>query len=107
TLIIECKKNNPDFVKWIFFPKTSQGPQAVISPQIENSPRPDEAVGWTVRSSLRTGLFVTELAADEARETRADYRSYQRNDKTKTSNAAITDAAYQVALATQAIYYEE
>jgi len=107
TLIIECKKNNPDFVKWVFFPKPSEHIYTIVSSQIENSLRPTEEAGWVSQSSLRNGPFASQRLADEARETRGDYRSYQKNDKTKTSNASITDAAYQVALATQAINHNE
>jgi hypothetical protein len=44
---------------------------------------------------------------NDAREVRGDYTEYKGANKTKTSNAAIQDAAYQVALATRAIVYEE
>jgi hypothetical protein len=47
--------------------------------------------------------FVTD-----ARETRGHYQSHKKQqDKTKTSNAAITDAAMQIALATQSVHAEE
>jgi hypothetical protein len=47
------------------------------------------------------------FVADDARETRGTYSQYTKGDKTKTSNAAISDAAYQVAIGTQAISSEE
>jgi hypothetical protein len=46
--------------------------------------------------------------SDEARETRANYLEWKHSgNKTKTSNAAIQDAAYQVSLAKQAVVYED
>lgn len=52
-----------------------------------------------------TGNFVI---ADEARETRANYLKLRNTgDKTKTSNKAIQEAAYQVSLAKQAVLHEE
>ncbi len=108
TLLIECKKNNPEFVNWIFFPKRTQptGRPVVLS-QIENTVREAPHTGWTSQIALNwadTSLIV----ADEARETRGSYtQHHQRSDKTKTSNAAIIDAAHQVALAHQAIVAEE
>jgi hypothetical protein len=47
--------------------------------------------------------------ANEARETRGNYLDYRGQDrqKTRTANDAVTDASYQIALATQAITFEE
>jgi hypothetical protein len=47
------------------------------------------------------------VVADEFRETRSSYTAYKKNDKTRTSNTAITEAARQVSLALQAIAMEE
>ena len=107
-LLIECKKNNPEFVDWVFFqkPQDRAGKDFIIS-QIENTPRNPPATGWVTNSSMRhlTSNFVV---ADEARETRANYRDLKNNSsKTKTSNAAIQDAAYQVSLAKQAVANED
>jgi hypothetical protein len=59
-----------------------------------------------VRSKISAKIF------SEARETRGNYQELRNNQKqnnqlTRTTNAAITDAAYQVALATKAIWVEE
>jgi hypothetical protein len=62
--------------------------------------------GWDAQASLRQ-LNLSIPTADEARETRGSYLTYQKKDKTRTSNAAVSDAAYQIALATQAIVSEE
>ena len=45
--------------------------------------------------------------ANDSREVRGDYAKHQSSVKTKTSNAAIQDAAYQVALANRAIVGED
>ncbi len=110
-LLVECKKNNPEYVDWIFFPKSLHRP-------IKTTVRVLESRFVTFRTQginpyipfPRLQELLTDLViADEARETRGDYQSRSRNDRqlTKTSNAAITDAATQIALATQAILYQE
>jgi hypothetical protein len=113
SLLIECKKNNPDFVDWIFFPKPTESDSwrhTICVPHILTGGDPIPAsVGqkWETKTSLRT--FQTSMpVADEAREVRGDYLRYKNNhDKTKTSNTAIADAAHQVALASQFIFLEE
>lgn len=107
-LLVECKKNNPDYVNWVFF---QRGASAAANPfviaQIENTPREPPASGWNTKTSIlsRTSSYVV---CDEARETRGDYLSYKNSaNKTKTSNSSVQDAAYQIALATQAIVNEE
>ncbi|HET8631921.1 MAG TPA: hypothetical protein VFL91_31230 [Thermomicrobiales bacterium] len=105
TLLIECKKNNPSFVNWIFFPKDSGASGSIYRiHEIENVPH--GSPGWAVRSMIRSQL-TTSLIASEARETRGSYKQFKGGDKTKTSNTAVSEAAYQVALATQAIFAEE
>src|SRR5437764_14871697 len=47
------------------------------------------------------------LIADEARETKGDYQKIKQQDRTRTANAAITDAATQIAIATQALMQQE
>lgn len=105
TLIIECKKNNPEFIDWIFFPSVRRVSQNISLPFLNN--QKNEANSWDVSSSLQQLPFDIVIT-DEARETRGQYQSStDKKTKTKTSNAAISDAAYQVALATQAIHIEE
>ena len=54
--------------------------------------------------ALPSGFVI----ANDARETRSNYKDIKNNDrKTKTSNAAIQEAAYQISLATQAILHED
>ncbi len=107
-LPVECKKNNPDFINWIFFKKFRPPRDLFNISQVENTPRDPPTVGWSTSSSIRTVQAVSSLPlGDEGRETRGTYSAYSAKDKTKTSNAAIQDAAYQVALATQAIAQED
>lgn len=113
TLLVECKKNNPELVEWIFFPA---GPRQLnYFPCVETQSAQSHVNEPEVRAHLlQAALDLT--VADEARETREAYREYwaQQKDKTKppkdmtkTSNDAITKATHQIALATQAIVAEE
>jgi hypothetical protein len=106
-LPIECKKNNPDFIDWIFFPKKGNPTikQIVVS-VVDNSEVKTPADPRQYNLSLVKVPFLAPWV-DEARETRGSYLSVKGGDKTKTSNKAIADAAYQVALATHAICAEE
>lgn len=105
-LLIECKKNNPEFVNWVFFPKRHQSESNLFYFHQLEMKRYPEAEGSYPEQSFGVSApgFVI---ADEARETRTSYSDHKRQDKTKTSNAAISDAARQVALATQALAFEE
>lgn len=107
-VLIECKKNNPEFVDWVFFQKPfERATKEFIVSEVENTPRTAPAQGWDTLSTMRhlTSGFVV---ADEARETRANYLERENSgNKTKTSNAAIQDAAYQVSLAKQAVAHED
>jgi hypothetical protein len=108
TFIVECKKNNPDFVDWVFFPKRGEMAQRqFVVRVIENQTKQEPNIGWDVNTHLLRLPINSVTLFSEARETRGDYQSYRSGQKTKTSNAAVTDAAYQVALATQAIWTEE
>lgn len=105
TLLIECKKNNPDFVNWVLFPRHPVQTTFTVS-QAENFSHEDGTDGWKVAGSIKRVTSAIPIV-DEARETRGSYAAYQKGDKTRTSNAAVTEAAHQVALATQAIILEE
>jgi hypothetical protein len=105
-LPIECKKNNPDFINWIFFRQPSHRPDfshmQMIGVQRQSN-------GSNTREvSRKLQRFHHDLSiADEARETKGDYQKIKLQDRTRTSNAAITDAATQVAIATQALMQQE
>jgi hypothetical protein len=108
TLLIECKKNNPEFINWVFF---SKYPYPVHNPfvvsRLKNMPSEAPRPGWSVDCSL-IQRAITFSITSEARETRGDYSGHKNNSsKTKTSNASITEAAHQIALATQAIMDED
>lgn len=107
SLIIECKKHNPEFVNWIFFPRVPSIPSGRASAySVSNSMEPDTGVGWIPAGAVAM-LRSTLIGADDGREVRSGYLQSHKGDKTKTSNAAISDAAYQVALAIQSIFFEE
>jgi hypothetical protein len=107
-LLIECKKNNPEFVHWVFFqkPRERQSKDFIVS-QVENKVRIPPAQGWDTVSGYQQ-LSSSFVVADEARETRGNYLNWKKPaTKTKTSNAAIQDAADQVSLARQAVIHED
>ena len=107
TLLIECKKNNPGFINWVFFPKHPLPKMARVAiREIENLPRSNREVGWDVRASVKS-INSAIPVTDDAREIRSSYKTYKGGDKTKTSNRSISEAAHQIALATQAIALEE
>lgn len=106
-LLIECKKNNPDFVNWVFFKKrATEFPESLVVSCIERIFNIPPTSGWKVDTSIQNCTSSIPIS-DEAREVRSDYLNYKSGNKTKTSNAAIQEAAYQVVLATQAIVSED
>jgi len=110
TLLIECKKTNPGFIQWIFF--GSEPRRLNYFPCIETKVAASHLNDVEITtSSLQASLEFPVV--ENGRETRGTYLEYkaQQNDWqksiTKTSNDAITKAAEQIALATQAIVTEE
>lgn len=105
--LIECKKSNPDFVNWVFFPKhDAASPTRFSFALATNNTDTNRPGQWSTQIQLRHGSTEIDIASD-AREVRGDYMKHQGGSKTKTSNAAIQDAAYQIALACRAIAFEE
>ena len=105
--LIECKKANPDFVNWIFFQKPeSEHPAPFVFTKSTNTISAHSPNTWTSTIAMQRGTTDGFLAND-AREVRGDYVQNKNGNKTKTSNAAIQEAAYQVALACRAIVQEE
>src|SRR5205807_818830 len=51
-LPIECKKNNPDFVDWIFFPEAAHQPSELYIQTIQVEPRPGVAGNWAIQQHL-------------------------------------------------------
>lgn len=106
-IFIECKKANPEFVNWVFFPKLElQQPTPFVFAKATNTPNPAGVGAWTSQVAMQRGTTTLSISND-AREVRGDYVKNQSGNKTKTSNAAIQEAAYQVALANRAIVHEE
>lgn len=110
TLLIECKKHNPEFVNWIFFRRSrSRGKTEPISIcRIENRhlAQPNTLWNW-VPEILLGWMNLPFIVVSDCRETREKYGTVDAKGKTKTANNAISDAAYQIALARQAIVLEE
>lgn len=106
-VFIECKKANPEFVNWVFFPKHgAPTPVPFCFTKTINTPSASSSGPWVTQVVIQYGTTTAPIASD-AREVRGDYLSHHHNNKTKTSNAAIQDAAYQVALACRALVQEE
>lgn len=109
SLVIECKKNNPEFVNWVFVP-----PSPATGAHMSSISRFDIALPGTgpingppIFTPRIVPLSLPMPLVSDARETRGTYQQYSKGDKTRTSNAAIWDASRQVALATQAVIFEE
>lgn len=91
----------------MFFPKPdSPTPSPFSFTRADNKLNEAGSGPWSTQVSVHRGTTTISMASD-AREVRGDYTKYQGDNKTKTSNAAIQEAAYQVALATRAIVHEE
>lgn len=106
TLLVECKKNNPEFIDWVFFAHSKVDRAKHFSGlMVYNQVTTGEK--WTTMSSISPMISLDWVVTSDAWETRGKYKDYQKGDKTKTSNAAITHAAHQIALATRAIFGEE
>ncbi len=105
-LPIECKKNNPDFINWIFFRQPSHRPEFSHMQMIGIQRQSDGSYTEELYHKLKR--FHHDLRiADEGRETKGDYQKIKLQDRTRTSNAAITDAATQITIATQALMQQE
>ncbi len=99
TLVIECKRNNPDFIDWVFIPLSSVT-HARMSHITRFGGPPDFA-------QRLAPLDLPMPTVTDARETRGTYQGQKKGDFTKTSTTAIWDASRQVALATQVLIFEE
>ena len=108
TLLIECKKNNPEFIDWVFFTHSDiKRPQYFTGSLIANKPLEGDGNRWESASMLSPMISLEWIPTNDAWETRGKYLDYKEGNKTKTSNAAINQAAHQVALATKAVFDEE
>jgi hypothetical protein len=103
------QEEHPEFVDWVFFPKPKERTaQGFIVTQITNTLRAAPNQGWDTVTGFNH-LTSNFLITDEARETRGDFLKIndKSKPKTKTSNAGIQEAAYQVSLAKQAVVNED
>ncbi|HUD44135.1 MAG TPA: hypothetical protein VMR41_01190 [Patescibacteria group bacterium] len=108
TLLIECKKNNPEFIDWVFFTHPNVNhPKHFSGSLIENKLSQNTVHKWEANAMLSPMISLEWIPTSDAWETRGSYSAYKKGDKTKTSNAAISQAAHQIALATKAIFAEE
>lgn len=106
-VFIECKKANPEFVNWIFFERTATtDPLKPSIVQTDNKQSEGTNPAWST-STMIINIKTDISVATDAREVRGDYVKHKGGNKTKTSNASIQEAAYQVALAARAVISEE
>ena len=121
-LLVECKKNNPDYTDWVFFPTRNPTP---TFPSIRTLEYRYPALGlgsdipWGVYHQTLSLVTPSNMAiTDDGRETKGNYQAkweqiQKANQKqppkdfTKTSNDSIIKAAYQIALATQGLLHLE
>jgi len=108
TLLVECKKHNPNFIDWVFFEHTNiKRPKYFSSSLIANKLTDNTGNNWETSAMLAPIISLKWIPTSDAWETRGNYSDYKKQDKTKTSNAAINEAAHQIALATKAVFNEE
>ncbi|MBU2632877.1 hypothetical protein KKG52_04130 [Patescibacteria group bacterium] len=109
TLLIECKKNNPEFIDWVFFAHPDKNhPKHFSGSLIGHQLVEGQKNKWGTNSMLSPMISLDWIPTSDAWETRGNYLKYKKDkDKTRTSNAAITQAAHQIALATKAVFNEE
>jgi hypothetical protein len=107
SLLIECKRANPELTDWVFFRKRGVY-EATPSLVYQLDFSVDAAGRVTVREALLRGFPWKSVVAEDGRETRGNYLEHKaKGDKTRTSSSAIHDAARQVSLAYRSITQEE
>jgi len=105
-LLVECKKNNPEYTDWVFFPTTNPAPTFPSIRGVKYSPpQTDPIHPWTANSHILYLVPPTNIPiTGDGREIKGDYQTRSQQNQNsgkqliKTSNAAITEAAYQIAL---------
>jgi hypothetical protein len=119
TLLVECKKSNPELSNWVFFPGRARerrmfsrimpvsSEQLLVASIICGQTDASDGV-WPVLEGVRPVRQFAHVASD-GRETRRSYLQATKNSDrmTKTTKALIEDAARQVALARQSIVDED
>jgi hypothetical protein len=101
---IECKKNNPDFIDWVFFPSYPAKQPAYELLTVK--PYPIYKESWKPIFHINKCSTQKFILVNEGRETRGTYDGYKRGDKTRTANDSIESACHQVVLATHSIAYK-
>jgi hypothetical protein len=99
-VVIECKKNNPEFTNWIFFEKypDSGQKQSFVGTYVgENG-----GAFYTAKNLKLPGYI-----SSDGREVKQNYSNINSRDKTRTTNTNIEDACYQVVLATHSLIDEQ
>ncbi|MBA4385805.1 MAG: hypothetical protein C0410_13795 [Anaerolinea sp.] len=105
---IECKKHNPDFIDWIFYPTVQNkiiNPNYSYYSHIELYTAKDEN-GYSSKIGMIDKLFPDIPISSDCREVRGNYSNVPNGTKTKTANNSITEASYQVTLATHSLVNE-
>jgi hypothetical protein len=97
-LVIECKKNNPELVNWVFLRKRL--PRVICVTALKATPGGGRWRPEPVNYGYQWGIWL----ADAGREVKGDFKT---RDATRTSNDAITKACNQVALACRATFKNE
>lgn len=106
TLLVECKKNNPEFIDWIFFPHADDKRHKHFTGSLLHLKGKGNV--WETMAMHSPMTSLEWIPTSDAWETRGNYLKYKKeNDKTRTSNAAITQASHQIALAAKAIFEQE
>lgn len=107
-LTIECKKHNPELNDWIFYPKIQNllyGEDYSQCSFLKTYPSTFDD-GVHARIELSERRYSDKPISGDCREVRGTYKDVSNGIKTKTSNSSITDASYQVTLATHSIVNE-
>jgi hypothetical protein len=105
---IECKKHNPEFIDWIFYPKVQE---KVIGSTFSYFSHAGlytvkNEKGFLSKIGMTDKLPPEKPVSSDGREVRGNYINTTNGGKTKTANNSITEASYQVTLATHSLINE-
>jgi hypothetical protein len=104
-LAVECKKADPDYKDWVFFPKGHD--ESIKSAQVIRKEKDGATTSTTGRDrwEITTAIvgFDTGPTCQDARELKAEHR---KTNSWKSATERIEKACYQAAQATQALVIE-